>query len=107
MHPKHLDFHKITKNMRANTGPGLFLQIFLLFTLASCDQNISQLEASDNNHNQSDLLEKVYEGLGGRPALENLNTLYIKDSRDRYLMGQGLALACFVASPQKRKFHTI
>lgn len=89
MHSKHLDFHKMTKNMRANTGPGLFLPIFLLFTLASCDQNISRPEASDNNRNQSDLLEKVYEAMGGRPALESLDTLYIKDSRDRYLMGQG------------------
>lgn len=35
------------------------------------------------------VLEKALEGIGGRTALEGLNTLYIEDYRERYAMGQG------------------
>ncbi|NKB45362.1 MAG: MBL fold metallo-hydrolase [Alphaproteobacteria bacterium] len=35
------------------------------------------------------VLEKALKGIGGRGALEGLNTLYIEDFRERYAMGQG------------------
>jgi len=35
------------------------------------------------------VIEKALEGIGGRAALEGLNTLYIEDFRERYAMGQG------------------
>lgn len=34
-------------------------------------------------------LEKALKGIGGRAALESLNTLHIEDFRERYAMGQG------------------
>lgn len=37
----------------------------------------------------SAVLEKALDGIGGRAALEGLNTLYIEDYRERYAMGQG------------------
>jgi glyoxylase-like metal-dependent hydrolase (beta-lactamase superfamily II) len=39
--------------------------------------------------NLAAILEKTLDGMGGRTALEGLNTLYVEDFRERYAMGQG------------------
>tara|TARA_B110000971_G_scaffold114011_4_gene116981 strand:+ start:10294 stop:12180 length:1887 start_codon:yes stop_codon:yes gene_type:complete len=87
-----LNCHVRSKNEVTVVARQLFLSIFVLITLASCAQN-TKLSASPEMINGkdrgSDLLEKAYQSMGGKEALLALQDLYIEDSRDRYLMGQG------------------
>ena len=92
MHLKCLGFHKGNKNGVSVVAQQLFLSIFLLTALASCTKNLqiaSTPELLDAEHRDLDVLEKAYQGVGGKQALSALEGLYIEDSRDRYLMGQG------------------
>ena len=87
-----LGFHAGGKNGVSVVAQQLFLTIFLLVGLASCTKNLqlsSTPELLDASHRDSDLLAKAYQGIGGKEALSALEGLYIEDSRDRYLMGQG------------------
>ena len=92
MHLKCLGFHKGNKNRVSVVAQQLFLSIFLLIALASCTKNLQIAftpELLDAEHRDLDVLEKAYQGVGGKQALSALEGLYIEDSRDRYLMGQG------------------
>lgn len=112
MHLKCLGFHKRNKNGVSVVAQQLFLSIFLLIALASCTKNLqiaSTPELLDAEHRDLDVLEKAYQGVGGKQALSALVGLYIEDSRDRYLMGQGPepGVGCSAELPQKQRFHMI